>query len=58
VDFVRLAGASSPWVMGHVRTGKADVVAEIQSAGFQLIEENLSLLRDNYFLRFRKLADG
>jgi predicted methyltransferase len=51
VDFERIEGVSSSWVMGHVRAGKQTVIAEIEAAGFQLVDDR-PLLRDNYFLRF------
>ncbi|MEJ5212191.1 MAG: class I SAM-dependent methyltransferase, partial [Burkholderiales bacterium] len=51
VDFHRIPGASSSWVLSHVRAGKETVVAEVEAAGFRLVEER-PLLRDSYFLRF------
>jgi len=54
IDFERIAGFSSGWVMSHVRTGRDEVIAEIEGAGFQLVEQRPELLRGNYFLRFRK----
>jgi len=51
VDFRKIPGVSSAWVMGHVRSNEAVVVEEIKSAGFKLVEDN-DLLRTNYFLRF------
>jgi len=52
IDFRRRPGASSPWVMEHVRAGRETVIAEIEAAGFRL-EEDVPLLERNYFLRFR-----
>jgi predicted methyltransferase len=57
VDFELILGKSSSWVISHVRAGKEEVIAEIQAAGFELIEDNQQVLRNNYFLRFRKLPD-
>jgi predicted methyltransferase len=57
VDFELILGKSSNWVISHVRAGKEEVIAEIQAAGFELIEDNQQVLRNNYFLRFRKLPD-
>lgn len=51
VDFHRIPGASSSWVLSHVRAGKETVIAEVEAAGFRLVEER-PLLRDSYFLRF------
>lgn len=51
IDFRKIAGFSTPWVMGHVRADEATVVGEIEAAGFRLMEER-DFLRSNYFLRF------
>lgn len=53
LDFERIEGVSSDWIMGHVRAGKEVFRAEIESAGF-VLEEELDLFEENYFLRFRK----
>jgi predicted methyltransferase len=53
VDFERIEGASSSWILGHVRADKQTVIAEVEAAGFKLIEDR-PLLKDNYFLRFIK----
>lgn len=53
IDFRRISGFSSPWVMGHVRTNKQSVVKEIESRGFKMMEDK-ELLHTNYFLRFYK----
>lgn len=52
VDFERIEGVSSEWIMGHVRAGKEVFRAEVEQAGFEL-EEELDLFEENYFLRFR-----
>jgi predicted methyltransferase len=54
IDFRRIQGVSNGWVMSHVRAGREQVVAEIEHAGFQLMDEPVAL-RTNYFLRFRKV---
>ncbi|MBL8726923.1 MAG: class I SAM-dependent methyltransferase [Planctomycetes bacterium] len=56
VDFERIPGVSRPWILDHVRCGKDQVVVEVLGAGFELIEEVRVELRENYFLRFRKLG--
>ena len=56
VDYQRIPGTSSAWILDHVRAGKEAVIAEVEAAGFRLVEDR-PLLRDNYFLRFRRL-DG
>lgn len=53
IDFHRVPGISSPWVMGHVRAGEAEFTREIESVGFEPVER-LDFMRTQYFLRFRK----
>lgn len=52
VDFERIPGVSRKWVLDHVRTGKEEVLAELASFGFELVEEvAIEGLAENYFLR-------
>jgi predicted methyltransferase len=53
IDFEKIPGRSSAWVMGHVRAGREAVAAEIQAAGFKLIRSH-TLLSENFFLEFQK----
>jgi len=53
IDFKRIPGVSSSWVLGHVRAGEAQVRSEIESAGFELVER-LDFMQTQYFLRFRR----
>lgn len=53
IDFKRIPGFSSPWVLGHVRAGEAVVTAEIEKAGFA-VKERLDFMQTQYFLRFTK----
>lgn len=53
VDFERIPGVSRQWILDHVRAGKAVVRSEIESFGFEFVEE-IPLLDENYILRFRK----
>ncbi len=53
IDFRRDPRISSNWVMGHVRSNKAQVIEEVQAAGFRLVDDK-SLMRTNYFLEFIK----
>lgn len=55
VDFERIPGRSSPWILEHVRAGKETVTGEIESIGFRYAGE-LPLMRYNYLLRFEKPA--
>ena len=55
IDFERVEGKTRPWLLDHVRAGKDVFRAEIQDAGFELVEEvQVDGLKENYFLRFRK----
>jgi SAM-dependent methyltransferase len=58
VDFERIDGTSSDWILGHVRAGKETVRAEIEKSGFEFVEENKDLFKENYLLRFKKLPPG
>lgn len=51
IDFRRDPRISSNWVMGHVRGNKAQVIQEMQAAGFRLVDDK-PLMRTNYFLEF------
>jgi ubiquinone/menaquinone biosynthesis C-methylase UbiE len=53
VDFERIEGKSSNWVLGHVRAGKESVIHEIETAGFHLSGDE-KLLKENFYLRFTK----
>ena len=53
VEFDRIPGVSSEWLLGHVRAPKAVFRAEIEEAGFTLLSEHpLEELEQNYILRF------
>ncbi len=54
VEFKRIPGTSSDWVLNHVRAGQEVFTAEINAAGFEQVEER-DILKDNYVLRFRKV---
>lgn len=53
IDFQRIEGVSSEWVLNHVRAGKETVIDEIQQSGFELVDAP-EIMQENYFLRFRK----
>jgi acetyl esterase/lipase/ubiquinone/menaquinone biosynthesis C-methylase UbiE len=53
VDFVRKAGFSSSFVMGHVRADQAQFCREIEQGGFRRMGE-ADLLTENYFVTFQK----
>ncbi|MFQ5748194.1 MAG: class I SAM-dependent methyltransferase [Planctomycetota bacterium] len=54
IDFDRIEGQSSPWILKHMRAGKGAFIKEIEAAGFRLVEDKQGLLESSYFLRFRK----
>lgn len=55
IDFERIPGVSSEWILGHVRAGKETFKSEIEEAGFEFVEEvEVEGLEENYFLRFVK----
>lgn len=54
VDFRRIPGKSSDWVLNHVRAGQDVFEAEIVQAGFQKVGEKPELLKENYFVAFQK----
>jgi predicted methyltransferase len=54
IDFHRIEGKSSDWVLGHVRAGQSVFVKEIESAGFKQAGEE-KLLKENYFVRFERV---
>lgn len=55
IDFRRIEGESSDWILGHVRAGQEVFTAEIEAAGFRQIEEQQDLLDESYFVRFERV---
>lgn len=55
IDFRRIEGESSDWVLSHVRAGQEVFTSEIEKSGFKLVGEQ-PLLKENYFLRFEKAS--
>jgi predicted methyltransferase len=54
IDFKRIPGQSSDFIMGHVRAGQEVFEAEITAAGFEKVGEVGDLLKENYFVRFKR----
>ncbi|MEO1615017.1 MAG: methyltransferase domain-containing protein [Planctomycetota bacterium] len=55
IDFERIEGQSSDFIMGHVRAGKETFRTEIMQAGFEFAgEERVEGFEENYLLVFRK----
>jgi ubiquinone/menaquinone biosynthesis C-methylase UbiE len=57
IDFHRIKGVSSEWVMSHVRAGQEVFTQEIVEAGFKQVGEEKDVLKESYFLRFEKAAE-
>ena len=53
IDFKRIEGKSSDFIMNHVRAGQEVFTAEVEAAGFEKIDEPIDL-KENYVVRFRK----
>jgi ubiquinone/menaquinone biosynthesis C-methylase UbiE len=55
VDFERIEGVTSDWIMGHVRAGKEVFRKEIEDSGLTLVEEvKIEGVKENYVLKFKK----
>jgi ubiquinone/menaquinone biosynthesis C-methylase UbiE len=55
IDFERIEGKTTDWILSHVRAGKDVFVREVVSAGFKVTGEE-KFLKENYFVRFEKAA--
>ncbi len=59
IEFDRVEGKSSAFILKHVRASKAVFKREIEDAGFRLIPTpNPPRLKENFFLRFEKTGTG
>lgn len=54
IDFRRVEGRSTDWVLSHVRAGQEVFEAEVTQAGFRKSREAADLLQENYFVEFVK----
>jgi ubiquinone/menaquinone biosynthesis C-methylase UbiE len=54
VDFQRIEGKSSDWILGHVRAGREVFVKEVVTSGFKEVGEE-KFLKENYLVRFEKV---
>ena len=54
IDFRKIKGLSSNWVMSHTRASKETVIREIESEGFVLTEDQ-DFMKANFYLRFNRL---
>ncbi|MGV3608053.1 MAG: class I SAM-dependent methyltransferase [Planctomycetaceae bacterium] len=57
VDYRRILGKSTEWVLGHVRAGQEVVEKEITACGFRRTRDVEGLLKENYLVEFEKV-DG
>ena len=59
VEFDRIEGKSSDFVLKHIRAGQAEFRREIESAGFESVDTPPGpKLRENFFARFTRRAEG
>jgi ubiquinone/menaquinone biosynthesis C-methylase UbiE len=54
IDFKRIEGVSTDWTLGHVRAGQEVFEKEVTDAGFEKVAEITDLLKENYFVKFRR----
>lgn len=55
LDFERIEGVSSDFILDHVRADKETVIEEIEASGFRFVREvELPELEENYLLQFEK----
>ncbi len=52
IDFERIPGKSSDWILNHVRAGKEEVTREILASGFVLAGEETEMFEQNWWRRF------
>jgi predicted methyltransferase len=55
IDFHRIEGKSSEWILSHVRAGQEVFCKEIEDVGFRQVESKPDLLKESYFVRFQKV---
>ncbi len=55
IDFHRIPGKSSDFILGHVRAGREVFVKEIEEVGFKPVREVPDLLKENYMIIFEKV---
>ena len=54
IDFQKIEGVNSEFVMSHVRARQEVFTKEIVDAGFRQVEEVKGMLDESYFVRFEK----
>lgn len=58
VEFSRIEGESSEWIMGHVRAGEEVFVREIEESGFRRLDELEGVFKESYLIRFERAEEG
>ena len=53
IDFKRIDGISSDYILKMVRAGEGTFTDEFLNAGFELVERHDAMFPDNYLLKFR-----
>ncbi len=56
VEFHRVDGTSTDWIMNHVRAGQEVFESEIVKSGFKKVREERDLLKENYLVTFEKVT--
>lgn len=54
IDFKRIPGETSDFIMNHVRAGQEVFEAEVTAAGFEKVDEVKDVLKENYFVKFKR----
>lgn len=57
IDFRRVEGQSTDWVLNHVRAGQGVFEQEVTQAGFRKMAEPKDVLKENYLVIFEKTSD-
>ncbi len=54
IDFRRVPGQSTEWVLNHVRAGQEVFESEVVQSGFRKTREPAGVLKENYLVEFTK----
>ncbi|MEM9381021.1 MAG: methyltransferase domain-containing protein [Planctomycetota bacterium] len=55
VEFDRVPGVTRKWLLDHVRAGREVFLAEVEAAGFRLVDEvEIPVFEENYCVRFAR----
>lgn len=54
IDFRRVPGQSTEWVLNHVRAGQEVFESEVVQSGFRRTREPAGVLKENYLVEFTK----